>query len=628
MLIYQEFPFSMPSFSTHLTRLLQGLFTLLLTLFGLLLVTFSLSALSPVDRVLQIVGDHASQSTYDQVRHQLGLDQPLPVQFWHYLVNLAHGDLGIASATGQPVLHDLLAVFPATLELATLALIVGAVLGIVAGVLCARYAGSPWDLAVRTFTLLGNSVPIFWLGLLMLALFYARLQWAPGPGRLDDIYQYTVEPRSGFALIDTWLSGDTAAFKNAIGHLALPVLVLAYYSLASITRLTRSACLSEMNKEYILLARAKGAGEMTILLRHVLPNIRGTLLTVTALAWTSMLEGAVLTETVFSWPGIGRYLTTALFAGDTTAIMGGTLLIGVSFVLINNLTDLLVRLTDPEGALMPTYLFLRRLRRSPAAFSGLTLVILLVLTALFAPWLAPHDPNWQDAAARLQGPGAGHWLGTDSYGRDLLSRLLYGARPALGLVALVTAITLPVGLLVGILSGYYGGWLERILMRFTDVVMSMPRLILAFAFVAMLGPGLVNGALALALTTWPAYARQARSEIQRLRHSDYLAAAEMLGIRGGRLLIGHILPLCLPSAIVRLALDLAGIILAAAGLGFLGLGARPPMAEWGAMIADGMQVIFDQWWIAAIPGAAILLASLAFNLLGDGLRDILEPQHD
>ncbi|HBY2368075.1 TPA: hypothetical protein MIS09_11780 [Klebsiella pneumoniae] len=143
----------MLSFSTHLTRLLQGLFTLLLTLFGLLLVTFSLSALSPVDRVLQIVGDHASQSTYDQVRHQLGLDQPLPVQFWHYLVNLAHGDLGIASATGQPVLHDLLAVFPATLELATLALIVGAVLGIVAGVLCARYAGSPWDLAVGNFLL-------------------------------------------------------------------------------------------------------------------------------------------------------------------------------------------------------------------------------------------------------------------------------------------------------------------------------------------------------------------------------------------------------------------------------------------------------------------------------------------
>ncbi len=191
---------------------------------------------------------------------------------------------------------------------------------------------------------------------------------------------------------------------------------------------------------------------------------------------------------------------------------------------------------------MPFYIFLRRLRRSPAAFCGLIAIALLVFIAVFATWLAPLDPNWQDAAARLRAPNGQHWLGTDSYGRDLLSRLIYGTRPALGLVALVTVITLPAGLLVGILSGYYGGWLERILMRFTDVVMSMPRLILAFAFVAMLGPGLVNGALALALTTWPAYARQARSEIQRLRHSDYLAAAEMMGIRGLRLLVGHILP--------------------------------------------------------------------------------------
>lgn len=277
---------------------------------------------------------------------------------------------------------------------------------------------------------------------------------------------------------------------------------------------------------------------------------------------------------------------------------------------------------------MPSAVFLRRLRHSPSALFGLIVVGLLLLTALFAPWIAPMDPNWQNAASRLAAPQAQHWLGTDSYGRDALSRLIYGTRPALGLVALVSVITLPTGLLVGILSGYYGGLTERILMRFTDIVMSMPRLILAFAFVAMSGPGLVNGALALALTTWPAYARQARSEIQRLRHSDYLAAAEMMGIRGARLLCGHILPLCLPSAIVRLTLDLAGIILAAAGLGFLGLGARPPMAEWGAMIADGMQVIFDQWWIAAAPGAIILLASLAFNLLGDGLRDVLEPRND
>ncbi len=278
---------------------------------------------------------------------------------------------------------------------------------------------------------------------------------------------------------------------------------------------------------------------------------------------------------------------------------------------------------------MPTYLFLRRLRRSPAAFSGLTLVILLVLTALFAPWLAPHDPNWQDAAARLQGPGAGHWLGTDSYGRDLLSRLLYGARPALGLVALVTAITLPVGLLVGIplrLLWRVAGADTDALYRRGDVDAAPdPRL-------------RVRG------DAWPG-AGQRRAGVS----PDHLAGLRPSGraAKFSACAIATTSPRrrcwafaaggCWSAIFCRCVcrrrlsgwrLDLAGIILAAAGLGFLGLGARPPMAEWGAMIADGMQVIFDQWWIAAIPGAAILLASLAFNLLGDGLRDILEPQHD
>ncbi len=333
----------------HLLGLAQSLLTLALTLLGLLVITFLLSALSPVDRVLQIVGDHASESTYQQVKQQLGLDQPLIVQFWHYLTQLVHGNLGIASSTGQPVLSDLMTAFPATIELATIALIFGATLGVLLGILCARYVGSKFDIVVRFITLLGNSVPIFWLGLLMLLLFYAQLHWSPGPGRLDDIYQYTIEMKTGFALIDTWRSGESGAFANAIGHLILPVALLAYYSLASITRLTRSSCLSELNKEYVTLARAKGAGELRIIFSHVLPNIRGTLLTVVALSYTGMLEGAVLTETVFSWPGIGRYLTTALFAGDTTAIMGGTLLIGIGFILINNLTDLLVRQLDPRA---------------------------------------------------------------------------------------------------------------------------------------------------------------------------------------------------------------------------------------------------------------------------------------
>lgn len=277
---------------------------------------------------------------------------------------------------------------------------------------------------------------------------------------------------------------------------------------------------------------------------------------------------------------------------------------------------------------MPVGSILRHIRRSPSTTAGAAIILLVLIAAIFAPLIAPYDPYLQDTAIRLAAPSAEHWLGTDAFGRDLLTRLLYGARPTLLLVLFVVLLMAPVGIFIGIVSGYFGGFVERILMRITDIVMSFPRLLLAFAFVAILGPGLINGALALALTSWPAYARQARVETAALRRSDYLAAAEMVGIRGGRLLWGHILPLVAPSAIIRLALDLSSIILAAAGLGFLGLGVRPPTAEWGSMVAEGTQVIFDQWWIAAAPGLAILVISLGFNLVADGLRDILDPRND
>lgn len=272
--------------------------------------------------------------------------------------------------------------------------------------------------------------------------------------------------------------------------------------------------------------------------------------------------------------------------------------------------------------------FLKRVLRSLSAAVGAGVVCLILLLAVFAPLIAPYDPTLQETANRLMPPTPGHWLGTDAFGRDILSRMIYGARPTLLLVLVVVLLMAPLGIAVGIFAGFFGGLTERLLMRITDIVMSFPRLLLAFAFVAIMGPGLINGALALALTSWPAYARQARVETAALRRSDYLAAAEMVGIRGIRLLWGHILPLVLPSAIIRLALDLSGIILAAAGLGFLGLGVRPPTAEWGSMVSEGTQVIFDQWWVAAVPGLAILVTSLAFNLLADGLRDILDPRHD
>lgn len=336
------------SFRLRTQRLVTVLFSLLVTLLGLLAFTFMLSHLSPVDPVQQIAGDHASEATYAQIRHQLGLDQSVFVQFWRYVSLLAHGDLGVSNLTNQPVSVDLLRTFPATIELATCAMIFASLFGITLALLAAWKPGSVLDNAVRFISLLGYSVPVFWLGLLGLLLFYATLHWSAGPGQLDDIWLYTLEPKTGFVLIDTWLSGDREMFYNALAHLWLPVVILGLLAMAGITRLLRAALLEESNKEYVTLARSKGASRTRILLRHIFPNILGTLITVIALSYATLLEGSVLTETVFAWPGVGRYMTNALFSSDTPAILGSTLLIGGCFILINALADALTWLTDPR----------------------------------------------------------------------------------------------------------------------------------------------------------------------------------------------------------------------------------------------------------------------------------------
>jgi peptide/nickel transport system permease protein len=269
---------------------------------------------------------------------------------------------------------------------------------------------------------------------------------------------------------------------------------------------------------------------------------------------------------------------------------------------------------------------LASLLANPLALAGLAVIVTLVFLAAFGPWLAPQDPYAQDLARRLMPPSSEHWFGTDALGRDILSRIVTGARISLAIVLLVAAIAGPLGLLVGILAGYAGGTLDTLLMRVTDIFMAFPRLLLALAVAAALSPGLENAVIAIAVTSWPPYARLARSEALVVRHADFIAAVRLKGASLGRILLGHIAPLCLSSLLVRLTLDMAGNLLIAAGLGFLGLGAQPPSPEWGAMVAAGRDFITDQWWVAAIPGAAIFVVSLGFNLLGDGLRDVLDPK--
>jgi peptide/nickel transport system permease protein len=279
-----------------------------------------------------------------------------------------------------------------------------------------------------------------------------------------------------------------------------------------------------------------------------------------------------------------------------------------------------------QARLGESYRLGRAFFRNPLAMVGLAIVLLLAMVAALAPLVAPGSPTAQDLASRLQPPGARHWLGSDEFGRDILSRLLYGARITLGIVALVAAIAAPVGLVIGCAAGYLGGAVDAALMRLTDVFLALPRLILALAFVAALGAGIENAVLAIAIVAWPPYARIARAETLALRGSDFIAAIRLAGASSARIVLHHIMPLCLASVIVRVSLDMAGVILIAAGLGFLGLGAQPPSPEWGAMIAAGRKYMLDQWWVAAMPGIAIAVVSLGFNLLGDGLRDVLDPK--
>jgi peptide/nickel transport system permease protein len=266
--------------------------------------------------------------------------------------------------------------------------------------------------------------------------------------------------------------------------------------------------------------------------------------------------------------------------------------------------------------------------RNPLAVLGLAIVAALVLVGVFADVLAPLSPTVGGdlRTERLLPPGPGHWLGTDDQARDILSRVIYGARITLGVVALVAVIAMPVGLLVGTVAGYMGGTVDAVLMRVTDIFLAFPRLILALAFVAALGPGIENAIIAIAITIWPPYARIARAETLTIRKSDFIAAVRLQGASTARIILRHVMPLCVSSLIVRVTLDMAGIILIAAGLGFLGLGAQPPSPEWGAMVATGRNYLIDQWWVAAVPGLAIFVVSLGFNLLGDGLRDVLDPR--
>ncbi|NKJ34858.1 ABC transporter permease [Rhizobium sp. SG570] len=322
--------------------------SIVLTLLGLTVVTFLIGRVMPVDPVIAAVGDNAPEAVVIRVRAEMGLDQPLPVQFLHYLNQLLHGDLGMSVLTKNPVSQDIARFFPATFELATAALILAAIIGIPLGVWAAVRQGTLTDQAIRVVCLAGHSIPVFMLSLISLLVFYSALGIAPGPGRQDIIYDGMIAPVTGLLSVDTMLAGDLDAFRDALAHMAQPVCILAYFSMAYIARMTRAFMIDALKGEFVITARAKGLSLSRVIWGHAFPTVAVQLVTVLALTYAGLLEGAVVTETVFSWPGIGQYLTASLMNGDMNPVIGTTLLIGIIYVGLNLVADLLYRLLDPR----------------------------------------------------------------------------------------------------------------------------------------------------------------------------------------------------------------------------------------------------------------------------------------
>jgi peptide/nickel transport system permease protein len=320
-----------------------------ITFLGLLAITFFIGRVVPIDPVLAVVGDRAPKEVYEAARLALGLDRPLVVQFASYVGAVLRGDLGVSVSTGNRVADDLVHVFPATLEMATIGILIGVLLGVPMGVWAAARQGTWIDQVIRVAGLLGYAVPAFWLGLVGLAVFYARLRWVGGPGRLDIAYDGIVEPVTGLLLVDSLIAREPAIFMNALWHLALPTAVLGFYSLAYIARMTRSFMLDQLSQEFVTTARVKGVPEWRVIWRHAFRPILIPLVTVIGLSYAGLLEGSVMIETIFSWPGIGNYLTTALLNADMNAVLGATLVIGAVFIAINKLSDVLYRILDPRA---------------------------------------------------------------------------------------------------------------------------------------------------------------------------------------------------------------------------------------------------------------------------------------
>lgn len=530
-------------------RLLLAIPTLLLVS----MMVFGLQKLLPGDPLIAMAGEERDPAVIAQLRAELNLDAPIPVQYFNWLTRALQGDLGVSLRTHEPVTQLIASKLPVTLELSLLAMIIALVFGISMGILAAVNKNSWVDHGANFVAISGISIPHFWLGILLILVFSVNLQWLPASGYVP----FSEDP------------------VQNLRTLLLPAAVLGTGLAATLMRHTRASMIAVLKADYIRTARAKGLLPKAVILKHAFRNALVPVITLTTLLFGELLGGAVLTEQVFTIPGFGKMIVDSVFNRDYAVVVG-----------------------------------------------------FFVLVALLAPWIAPFDPVKANFLAVRKAPSAMYWFGTDELGRDILSRIIWGARTSLMAGCMSVVIAVAIGVPLGLVAGYFQKMWDGVISRFIEALLACPFLIMAIALGAFLGPSLTNAMIAIGLSAMPIFARLTRGQVIAIRNEEYIDGARAIGLPDRWIIIKYVLPNVMSPILVQATLAIASAIIAEASLSFLGLGQQPPNPSWGSMLNTAKGFLEQAPWMSVFPGVAIFLAVQGFNLLGDGLRDALDPRHD
>ena len=672
---------------------IKRLLLLIPVIIAVSIIVFGLMELAPGDITDTMISETMTPEDVAELRARYNLDKSMFYRYGVYMLKLVQGDLGVSDITGINVWRTFISKLPNTLLLSFSALIIGVVFAIPMGIIAARKAGSVVDNITTGITLVGMSMPLFWLGLLLLILFSLRLGWLPGGG-----------------------------YDNGIRSLILPAICTGLSMTASTARQTRSGMLEVLRSDYLRTARAKGVPEHTVISKHALGNAWIPIITAAGSSLCVLLAGSVVVEQVFAWPGIGRLAAEAVFARDVTTATGTIIMTTILYVLVQLIVDLLYALMDPrirslytsvrkrkkrmpavvgakqhelqrrksedqscnqpahvtvmpdvntsltdcsevkvtvdeevstpeetvaetktesamdgtvESGILPTKKYRKRnrfceifynMRKNKGAMVGLTIFAVVFLMFIVSLFISNDAIFGRNSQIRLTAPNWPHLFGTDSMGRDAFVRVIFGTRYTMAIGFGGSAISAIIGVTLGAVAGYFGNRTENLIMRMTDTLASIPGMLLGMVIVTVLGQSLINLIIAVGIAGIPTYIRTTRASVLTVRNQEYIEASKAVGFTNLSIIFRQALPNALSPIIVAFTINFGVTIIVAASLSFIGFGIPVPNPEWGAMVSMGRVYMLNAPWLTTFPGIFIMLTVLAFNLLGDGLRDALDPK--